>query len=104
MEDVGPDALRGPTHKAIVEGLSWAVDGRRVGPAAAGFQDVNDATDDAPVIDPRLTARVGRKKRFKACKLRLGKPEIVAIHDGSPFGDLESQNHRKRKTFYGSGA
>jgi hypothetical protein len=42
--------------------------------------------------------------RLKPRELPLAQPEIVAIHPQSPFGDLESQNHRRGNPVYGSGA
>src|SRR5271170_846494 len=104
MEDVRPDAFLGPAHKAIVECLARTIDGRRIDPAAAGLENVNDAADDAAVIDPGLAARVGRKMWLKPRELPLAQPKMISIHRWSPFGDLESQNHRPTKLFYGSGA
>ena len=52
------------------------MDGRRVGPPRVRLQHMHDAADDATVIDPRLAARVARKKWRKLCKLRLRWPGL----------------------------
>ena len=75
LENVRPHPFGRPAHEAIVEGLVWAIDGRCVGPAGAGLQDMNDATDNAAVIDPRLAPRTGRKKRLKPRKLGVVQPK-----------------------------
>lgn len=101
-EDRLPNAFLGPAYEAIVEGLAWTVDRRRIDPSAAGFEDMNDTADDAAIIDPRFATCVGRKMRLKPHELSLVQPEIALIHQRSPFGDLESQNAQITKTFYGS--
>jgi hypothetical protein len=35
----------------------------RIDPAAARLQDVHDAADNPPIIDPRLASRISRKIR-----------------------------------------
>ncbi|WP_245421755.1 hypothetical protein [Rhodoplanes serenus] len=44
---------------------------------------MDDATDHAAVVHPRLATRVGRKMRTDTIKLRLGQPEEVSTHHGS---------------------
>jgi hypothetical protein len=41
---------------------------------------------------------------LKPCELPRTQPEIVSIHQQSPFGDLESRNHEVGNLVYGSGA
>ena len=41
---------------------------------------MHDAADDAPIINPRLAARIGRKMRFNPRKLCIRQPEQVPIH------------------------
>lgn len=65
MENVAPDAFRRPSYKAVVERLSRAINGCCIDPPTAALQRVHDATNDAPIIDPRLATRVGRQKRPK---------------------------------------
>ena len=104
MEDGLPNPFGRPAHEPIVERLAGAIDGRRIGPAAAGFEYMNNPADDAPIIDPRFAARISRKIRLKPCELTRAQPKTISIHRWSPFGDLESKNVRIEKPFYGSGA
>lgn len=104
LEDVAPDAFGRPAHETIVERLARTIDGRCVDPASTGLQHMNDPADDAAVIDSRLAARIGRKMRLQPRKLSLTQPEIVSIHQRSPFGDFESRNDRNGNPVYGSGA
>ena len=78
IEDVDPDALRGPPDEPVVERLVRAVDIWRVDPAATGLQYVHDAADNPPVIDPRLASCVGRQKWSKPTKLIFRQPETIA--------------------------
>jgi len=103
LENCFPDAFLGPADEAVVERLARTVDRRSVDPPAARLENVNDAADDAAVIDPRLAARVGRKMRLKPRELPFAQPEVMVVHSRAPFGILESQNDRRSKTFYGSG-
>lgn len=48
--------------------------------AAARLQNVDDAADDAVVVDPRLSPRIGRKMGLKPRKLLSAQPEIALIH------------------------
>jgi hypothetical protein len=63
---------------------------------------MNDTTDDAAVINPRLASGIGREMRLNARKLFVAKPEIVAIHRWAPFGNLESQTDPAGNQFHGS--
>jgi hypothetical protein len=65
---------------------------------------MNNAADDAPIVDPRFAARISRKIRLKPRELFRAQPKTISIHRWSPFGDLESKNARIEKPFYGSGA
>jgi hypothetical protein len=80
LEQTDPDALGRPTHIAVVKRFFRSVFRRRVGPASARFQHMNNAADDAQIIDTRLAARVGRKMRRNPRKLRVGKSKLNAIH------------------------
>ena len=64
LKETDPYALGRPAHIAIVESFLWTIFGRRVDPAPARLQNVNDAADDATIVDPRLAARVSRQMRF----------------------------------------
>ncbi len=104
LEDRFPDTFLGPTDEAVIERLARTVDRWSIDPTTAGLENVNDAADDAAIIDPRLAARVGRKMRLKPRELSFGQPEVMVVHSRAPFGILESRNDRRSKTFYGSGA
>lgn len=75
MEDVNPHTFCGPGDEAVVKGLAWSVDLGRVRPAAPGLEDMNNTADYAPVIEPWLASRVGRKTRPKALKLLIIEPK-----------------------------
>ena len=64
LKETDPYALGRPAHIAIVESFLWTIFGRRIDPAPARLQNVNDAADDATIVDPRLAARVSRQMRF----------------------------------------
>jgi hypothetical protein len=104
MKDALPNPFGRPAHEAIVERLAWAIDGRRIGPAATGFEHMNNPADDASIIHPRFAARISRQIRLKPRELSRTQPKTISIHRWSPFGDLESKNTRIEKPFYGSGA
>ena len=103
MEDVDPDTLGRPPDEAVIEGLARSVDRWRIDPATARLQHVHDAADHSVVINPRLAARVGGQQRPQPSELLFGQPKMIAIYQWSPFGDRESQTHRQRNPFYGSG-
>ena len=77
VEQIDPDALGGPADIAIVERLLRPVFRRRIDPAPAGFEHMDDAADHPAVVDPRLAARVGGKMRRNLRKLRVRQPELV---------------------------
>jgi len=104
LEDVHPNPFGRPAHEAIVERLLRPIDLRRVDPATARFQHMDDPTNHAAVIDPWFAAGIGRKMRREPRELPLIQPKLIAIHDGSPFGNLESQNAPVGNPLYGSGA
>jgi hypothetical protein len=104
MEDTLPDAFGCPADEAIVESFTRALDGGGVDPACSRLQRMNDPTDDAAIIDPWFAARVSRKMRREPSELIHDQPEIISIHQQSPFGDLESGNAPTGNPVYGSGA
>jgi hypothetical protein len=71
VEYVYPYALRCPADEAIVESFARTIDLRRIDPAPTGLQHLDDATDDPPIIDPWLAARIVRQKRLKPSELIL---------------------------------
>src|SRR5215203_4600738 len=78
MEKVHPHALRGPADIPVIEGLARAMDGRRVDPAGARLQHMDDAADHPPIIDARLASRVGRQVRRDPRELPIRQPEMIA--------------------------
>ena len=64
LKEADPHALGRPTHIAIVEGFPRTIFRRRVNPAPTRLQNMNDAADDATIVDPRLAARVSREMWF----------------------------------------
>jgi hypothetical protein len=44
------------------------------------------------IVAPWLAAHIARQMRLKPRELFLAQPEMVSIHQRSPFGDLESRN------------
>lgn len=75
MGEIDPDALGGPAHIAIVERLAWPVIRRRIDPAPAGLQDMDDAADHSAVINARLAPCVGWQMRLDPRELRIRQPE-----------------------------
>ena len=71
VEYVYPYALRCPADEAIVECFARTIDLRRIDPAPTGLQNLDNTADDAPIIDPRLAARIIRQKRFENSELIL---------------------------------
>lgn len=64
LEQRRPHALFGPTDIAVVERFLRSVFERRINPSTARFEDMNNAADDASVIDARFAPRVGRQMRL----------------------------------------
>ena len=60
MKEIDPDAFGGPADIAVVERLAWPIIRRRIDPAPAGLQDMDDAADHPAVVNTRLAARVRR--------------------------------------------
>lgn len=84
---LGGDPLRRPADEAVIQRLVRAVAGRRILSPAAGAQNMHDAADHAPVIEPWNAARVLRQKRSQAGHLVFGQPKAVRGHDISLPGD-----------------
>lgn len=80
MEDPEPYSFGRPAHEAIVKRLAWAVEERRVRPAATGLQHMHNAADHPAIIDARLAASIGRQMRHKPRELTIVQPEMISIH------------------------
>ena len=85
VEQIDPNALRGPAHIAVVERLLRSVFRRRVDPTTARLQHVNDAADHASIVNPRLASRVRRQMRFDLPKLLKGANLEVRFGAFLPF-------------------
>lgn len=90
MKKVSPDAFLGPSDIAVIERFLRPVIRRRIDPASARLENVDDPADHSPVINPRLAARVRRQMRRDQRKLCLAQPELVPIH---PDFLSEAVNH-----------
>jgi hypothetical protein len=79
-----PDATFSPAHKTIIDGCRRSILGRTVAPPAAALEDMKNAADDAPVIDPLLAAHVPWQMRFDPAPLLITKPKQIAAHLPAP--------------------
>ena len=80
MEDLKPYSFGRPAHEAIVKRLAWAVEERRIRPAATGLQHMHNAADHPPIIDARLAPSIGRQMRHEPRELTIVQPEMISIH------------------------
>ena len=91
VENILPNAALRPTNKPIVKRLLRTVDlPRAVGPASAIPQSVDDAAQNAPVINPSLAPRVCRQQRLDPRPLFIRKPKEIRHFIAS---SLETMNH-----------
>ena len=58
--------------------------GRAIGPAAAAFQYVHDATDDAPIVCPLNASHIRRHTRLNPLPLLIAQPKQVLPHGPDP--------------------
>ena len=65
----------GPAHKAIVDRRRRTIFGRAIAPAAATFQHMNDAADDATIIRTLDTADICRQMVFDPPPLFVAQPK-----------------------------
>ena len=79
-ENAIKDAEPAPAHEAIVERLVRPVTLGRVLPLQAVADHIDDAADDAPVIDARHAMRQ-RKKRRDARHLALAQQKQIVHQD-----------------------
>src|SRR5687767_1826875 len=96
MEEIDPNALGSPADEAIVERLVRSIEARRIHPAPARLEDVNDAADHPAIIDPGLASGVGRQMRFDLRELLVREPETVPIHRAL-LRERESRNGQAGK-------
>ena len=93
MEEIDPDALGGPADIAVIKRLAWPIIRRRIDPAPAGLQDIDDAADHAAVVNSRLASRIRRQIRLDPRELRLREPKTIPIH---PRFLPEAVNHAEQ--------
>jgi len=78
MEDIQPNTLGRPTDKPIVKRLARPVDRRRVGPAPARLQHMDNPTDYPPILHPRHAACVVGRQRRQTRPLLIRQPTNLA--------------------------
>ena len=91
-EQVFPDAAPCPAHKAIIDRHVRAVFRRAIAPATTAFQDMNDAADNPPIIDPLDAPHIGRQMRRDPSPLFVAQPKQIAAHDPDPLQNESGQN------------
>ena len=96
-----PHALAAPANEAIIERLGWAIGGRRVFPATAGLQHMDDAADHSAIVNPWNAARVGRKIGLKPLTLALVSHNSFVIDPLPIAGDLNRSDAPKEIPFVG---
>ena len=77
LEQLAPDALRRPADEAVVQGLARTVTRRRVDPAPARLQDMDDAADHPAIVHPRHAARLFRQQWRQPSPLDVAQPEFL---------------------------
>ena len=80
-EQVFPYAASRPPSEAIVDCRSRPVSFGTIGPAAAAFQHVYNAADNATIVLPLDTAHIGRQVRLDPLPLRIAQPKQIPAHD-----------------------
>jgi hypothetical protein len=83
-EQVFPYAAPRPPSEAIVDCCRRSVGFGTIGPAAAAFQHVYDAADNAPIVLPFDTAYIGWQVRFNPLPLLVAQPKQIPAHDPNP--------------------
>ena len=76
-ENPAPEPFPAPAIEAVIDRRWRAIDRRAVLPAATRLQDVNDARDHPPVIDPSCPRLIGRQERPDRRPCPVGKPEFT---------------------------
>ena len=81
LEQALPKPALRPSIVAIVDRGRRTVFGRHVAPTASRLENVQDATDDATIIDARLTRLAARKMRINRGPRFIGQPKKVRHHN-----------------------
>ena len=74
-EQIFPDAPLCPTGEPIINRRRRALFGRAIAPSAAALEHMNDAADDAAVINPFNPADIRRQVRLHPCPLLIAEPK-----------------------------
>ena len=85
VKQIFPDAPLGPTDEPIIDCCPRAIFGWAVAPSAAALQYVNNATDDAAIVNPFDPAHIRWQMRFNPLPLPITQPKQVLAHDPDPF-------------------
>jgi hypothetical protein len=101
VEEIDPHALGRPPDITVVERLPRPVFRRRVDPAPAGFQHVDNPADHAPIVDPRLAPRVSGEVRRNLRKLGVGQPKAIRNHRRFLSEACESRHRAQANNFIG---
>jgi len=75
LEQLFPDAAPRPTHKAVIDRGRRTIFGRAIAPAAATFQHMNDAANDAAIIRALDTTDIRRQMRLDPPPLLVAQPK-----------------------------
>lgn len=78
FEQTRPETPAGPAVEPVVNRCRGTVCRWAIAPAAAGLENVNDARDDAPIIDTPRAGLVLGKMRLYRRPLRIAQPEKLA--------------------------
>ncbi len=83
-EDAVEDAKPAPAHGAIIKCLVRSVRGGRIAPAPAAADNVNDAGDDALIIDAGYPVRAGKRGAMRTNCARVSQNRFDMIAPPPP--------------------
>ena len=88
-----PTGVRG--NPRVDDRRVWTIFRRTVAPAAAAFQNMQDAADHTAIVDPRYATHICRQEGFDSRPLCVGQPEQIGSHGGefSPKAAGENRHH-----------
>ncbi len=95
LEEQLPDLAPRPSVPAVVDGRVRAINRRAVAPPAAGTQHVDDAAQNAPVIDPPRARLIAGKTRLDCRPLAIAQPKlirhVILLHKREPHPNIQSR-------------
>ena len=83
-EQIFPDAAPCPANKSVIDRCRRAIFGWAIAPAAAAFQHMHDAADDAPIVRSFDPSYIRRQTRLDPPPLLIAQPEKVPAHHPDP--------------------